>query len=162
MVGKDAMRFMMLIRKNDVEIDFDVVKIQEQSKDNPVFYVQYAHARCQSIIRNSSIKINNEYSVLSQLVEAEEVALIKFLALWPKTVEVAATTCEPHRIVFYLQELASLFHGLWNMGKVNKDYRFIIAENSDLSLARLMLINSVAIVLASALSVLNIDPAYEM
>jgi arginyl-tRNA synthetase len=160
MVGKDAMRFMMLIRKNDQEIDFDVVKVREQSKDNPVFYVQYAHARCQSIIRSSKIKV--EHEVLHLLVADEELQLIKFLALWPKTVELSAIHHEPHRIVFYLQELAALFHSLWHKGKTNKDFRFIIAENDSLSLARLMLIKSVAIVIASGLAVLNIDPINEM
>ncbi len=160
MVGKDAMRFMMLIRKNDQEIDFDVVKVQEQSKDNPIFYVQYAHARCQSIIRSS--KINLTHEVLHHLVADEELQLIKFLALWPKIVEASAIHHEPHRVVFYLQELAALFHSLWHKGKTNKDFRFIIAENDDLSLARLMLIKSVAIVIASALAVLNIEPINEM
>jgi arginyl-tRNA synthetase len=160
LVGKDAMRFMMLIRKNDQEIDFDVVKVQEQSKDNPIFYVQYAHARCQSIIRSSTVNLTHE--VLHHLVADEELQLIKFLALWPKIVEASAINHEPHRVVFYLQELAALFHSLWHKGKTNKDFRFIIAENDDLSLARLMLIKSVAIVIASALAVLNIEPINEM
>jgi arginyl-tRNA synthetase len=162
MVGKDAIRFMMLIKKNDMALDFDVEKVREQSKDNPIFYVQYAHARCQSIIRLSTQKLDDNYQVLKKITSDAEIDLIKLLANWPKMVEAAAYHHEPHRIVFYLQELASSFHSLWNRGKDQKDMRFIIENDDELSKARLMMVHAVAGVIASGLSILSIEPVNEM
>lgn len=161
-VGKDAVRFMMLVKTNDMALDFDIEKVKEQSKDNPVFYVQYAYARCQSIIRLSPQKLDNNYKVLDKITSNLELDLIKFLAIWPKVVETAAIYKEPHRIVFYLQELAANFHSLWNKGKDQKDMKFIIENDDELSKARLMIIYAISYVIASGLSVLNIDPANEM
>jgi arginyl-tRNA synthetase len=162
MVGKDAMRFMMLIKKNDMALDFDVEKVREQSKDNPIFYVQYASARCHSIIRLSPQKLDDNYCLLKKITSDAEINLIKLLATWPKIVEAAALHREPHRIVFYLQELAASFHNLWNRGKDQKDMRFIIENDDEISKARLMIVHGVAIVIASGLAVLSIDPVNEM
>jgi arginyl-tRNA synthetase len=170
MVGKDALRFMMLTRKNDMVMDFDIDKVKEQSKDNPVFYVQYAHARCQSILRNARDDfplshtrfLERNYDDLKHLISEYELELIKFLASWPRIVESAAIHYEPHRIVFYLLDLAALFHGLWNKGKEDKSLRFIINSNLELSTARLLLVQAVTTVIASGLFVLNIEPANEM
>ena len=119
-VGKDVVRFIMLTRRNDQSLDFDFKKVMEKSKENPVFYVQYAHARCNSIFRSSKIKEEQLISNQSKLLKDEnEIELIKFIALWPRTLELAAKNHEPHRICYYLIELSSIFHSLWNKGKEN-------------------------------------------
>ncbi len=169
-VGKDIIRFIMLTRKNDMVLDFDLAKVKEQSKDNPIFYVQYAHARTQSIRRMAqqecpeAVKLadKRDISLLNLIESEEELQLLKRMAEWPRLVEAAALSYEPHRIAFYLQELAAEFHGLWNKGKDNAILRFIIADNVELSAARLMLVEAFANVIASGLDVFCIEAKKEM
>lgn len=165
-VGKDVTRFIMLTRRQDMAIDFDFVKVLEQSKDNPVFYVQYAHARAHSVLRHGQ----SLYGPLDHLKEAKidllndenELTVMKLLAQWPRQVEAAALNREPHRITNYLYEVAALFHALWNKGKDNVELRFIDQDKPDLTLARFALVKAVAIVLASGLRLLSITPLEEM
>ncbi|PCI37831.1 MAG: arginine--tRNA ligase [Rhodospirillaceae bacterium] len=169
-VGKDVVRFIMLTRKNDAGLEFDFAKVTEQSRDNPVFYVQYAHARVNSVMRMAveelSADVVNDDAIhgasLERLDDAAELSLIKLLAQWPRMVESAATAHEPHRVAFYLGDLAAEFHALWNKGKDNKGLRFIIADDVDLTLARLAMIRAVANVIASGLQVFGVTPVKEM
>ena len=169
-VGKDAFRFVMLTRRNDQALDFDFAKVVEQSKDNPVFYVQYAHARARSVLRHAAEQFPAEQlcpqalaaAPLARLTDPAELALIRHLASWPRLVESAAETHEPHRIAFYLQELAAAFHGLWNKGKDDSSLRFILADAPELTLARLTLVQAVAFVVASGLKVFGVEPVEEM
>ena len=163
-VGPDVTRFVMLTRKNDAPLDFDFDKALEQSKDNPVFYVQYAHARVHSVLA----KANNPSDSALQgadfglLSTPAEMGLIKKLAEWPRLAELAATHHEPHRIAFYLFELASDFHALQHLGKVDPALRFILADQPALSQARLAMIRSVAVVISAGLGILGITPKNEM
>lgn len=169
-VGSDAVRFMMLYRKNDAPLDFDFAKVTEQSKDNPVFYVQYAHARSHSVFRQVMRDIGDlavdEASLLaadvSLLVDESELGLVKKMAEFPRIVEAAAATHEPHRIAFYLYDLASHFHSHWNRGKDRKELRFINPKNRELTLARLALVKAVASVLASGLAIIGAGAPEEM
>jgi arginyl-tRNA synthetase len=172
-VGRDAVRFDMLFRKNDAVLDFDLAKVIEQSRDNPVFYVQYAHARAQSVFRNAREVLPDlppdaraRAAMLAQVPmgfsEAEEFALMKRLALYPRTVEAAALAHEPHRIAFYLFDLASEFHALWTRGKDMPHLRFIIQDDPQLTMMRLALIHGVASVLASGLDLLGVEAPAEM
>ncbi len=169
-VGKDVMRFIMLTRKNDAQLDFDVEKVKEQSKDNPVFYVNYAYARAASVRRRAREMFPNRDLSLSALAKADfsllndeaEVALIRLLAEFPRQVEVAAAAHEPHRIAYYLNDVASAFHGLWNKGRENADLRFLEADKPEQSLARLALIEATAVVIASGLGIFGVTPAEEM
>ncbi len=169
-VGRDVVRFIMLTRKNDAPLEFDFAKVQEQSKDNPVFYVQYAHARACSALRNGSqqlpaLKLDDsslEKAPLSRLVDAGELALIRLMAGWPRVVESAAEAHEPHRVAFYLYDLASEFHAQWNRGNDDEALRFIVARDEELTAARLALVRAVAIVIASGLGVMGVAPVEEM
>lgn len=169
-VGKDVFRFVMLIRRNDHALDFDFAKVVEQSKDNPVFYVQYAHARARSVLRHAAEEFPIDKlppqmltsAPLTRLTDPAELALIRHLASWPRLVENAAETHEPHRIAFYLQELAAGFHGLWNKGKDDASLRFILTDAPDLTMARLALVQAVAHVIASGLKVFGVEPVEEM
>ena len=163
-VGIDAVRFTMLTRKSDAPLDFDLELLKEKSNDNPVYYVQYAHARSKSVMKNASELSNlpKDKPNLLLLSNEHELTLIKKLAKWPDVVFSAAKLCEPHRVSFYLLEVAEAFHSLWNMGKTNESLRFIIEDNLDLTCARLALIRSTSCVIASGLSVLGIKPANEM
>jgi len=169
-VGTPSMRFMMLYRKNDAQLDFDFVKVQEQSKDNPVFYVQYAHARTQSVFRNvqadmPGLEIGREALLdadLGQLTDDFELALIKRMAHFPRTVEAAAHAHEPHRIAFFLHEVASDFHTLWNRGKESPQSRFILERNKNVTMARLALVAAVADVLRTGLGLLGVEAVNEM
>jgi arginyl-tRNA synthetase len=165
-VGKDVTRFMMLIRRQDMPIDFDFVKVTEQSRDNPVFYVQYAHARACSVLRHVKTifpEVENFSEIkISLLTDDAELGMIKLLASWPQQVEVAALAREPHRIANYLYDVASLFHALWNKGKEHVHLRFIDPENKDLTMARMGLVQSVATVIASGLVLFGITPVEEM
>jgi arginyl-tRNA synthetase len=169
-VGKDVFRFVMLTRRNDQTLDFDFAKVIEQSKDNPVFYVQYAHARARSVMRHAAeVFAGGQLSPeslakapLERLTDPMELALIRHLASWPRLVESAAETHEPHRIAFYLQDLAAHFHGLWNKGKDEASLRFIQQHAPELSLARLALVQAMAFVVASGLRVFGVTPAEEM
>lgn len=170
-VGKDVLRFVMLTRKSDVVLDFDLKKVTEQSRDNPVFYVQYAHARAYSVFRNASEDMPGilkdgtgavTLEQLSLLKDESELALIKTIAQWPRVVESAAITVEPHRIAFYLQELAAAFHALWNLGKEDESLRFIIEKDKNLTTARLALVKACAVTIASGLRVIGVEPVMEM
>jgi arginyl-tRNA synthetase len=169
-VGRNVFRFIMLTRRNDQALDFDFAKVMEQSKDNPVFYVQYAHARAASVLRLareqfSDAELRSESlaeSRLDRLAVAEELGLVKLLASWPRLVESAAETHEPHRIAFYLHDLAAQFHMLWNKGKDDARLRFLIAEERELSLARLALVQGIKHVIASGLRVFGVEPVEEM
>jgi arginyl-tRNA synthetase len=165
-VGKDVMRFIMLTRKSDVTLDFDLVKVKEQSKDNPVFYVQYAHARICSVMRNAAengIDVSGlACADLASLTDAGEIALIKAMARWPRVVESAAEAHEPHRIATYLHELASDFHGHWNRGKDDPSLRFIVDDDATATRARLALIDGVRQVIAAGLAIFGVDPVEEM
>jgi len=169
-VGKDVFRFVMLTRRNDQTLDFDFAKVVEQSKDNPVFYVQYAHARARSVLRLAAASLPEERldpeslgnGPLALLDDPSELALIRLLASWPRMVEGAAAAHEPHRLAFYLQEVAALFHGLWNKGKDDAGLRFIQSGARDVTLARLALVQAVAFVVASGLNVFGVEPAEEM
>ena len=173
-VGKDAVRFMMLYRKNDAVLDFDLAKVIEQSRDNPVFYVQYGHARGRSVFRNAREVVPDLPSEqtarasalaaapLDRLDDAGELALMRRLALYPRLVEAAAIAHEPHRIAFYLYELASDFHAQWNRGKDSPHLRFIIQNDPQMTMARLALVQGVVTVLASGLGVLGVEAPEEM
>ena len=168
--GKDVVRFIMLTRKNDSQMDFDLDKALEQSRDNPVFYVQYAHARCHSVLRNAAEVIDASKLTAERLVKADfsvlddtsEIEIIRMLASWPKAVEAAAEAHEPHRVAFYLNDLASLFHGLWNKGKDNARLRFIDEHDLAATSARLALVTAVATVISSGLQVIGVTPLEEL
>jgi arginyl-tRNA synthetase len=169
-VGVDAVRFMMLFRKNDAALEFDLSKVIEQSKDNPVFYVQYAHARAKSVLRQgvttiSGIDISSDALAAAELGLLEdpgEIALIKLLAQYPRIVEAAALSHEPHRIAFYLHDLAASLHSHWTRGKDRPQLRFLNEERTDLTVARLALVTAVAMVLASGLGILGVSAPEEM
>ena len=169
-VGKDVVRFIMLTRKNDQAIDFDFQKVTEQSRDNPVFYVQYAHARSRSVMRLSAESIPRNLLTpqalaqgnLGRLTDPSEIGLIRMLANWPRVVEGAAEAHEPHRLAFYLYDLAAEFHQLWNKGKDDATLRFIIAGEDETTRARLALVQAVATVIASGLAVFGVEPVEEM
>jgi arginyl-tRNA synthetase len=169
-VGRDVVRFMMLTRKNDAPLDFDFELAMEQSKDNPVFYVQYAHARIHSVLRRVADEMPDlavdmetlREADLSGLTDSAELDLIKQMATWPRAVEIAAQAREPHRIAFYLNELASAFHALWNKGNAEPKLRFIMAEDGGMTQARLALIQGVALVLASGLAIMGVEPVEKM
>ncbi|ASX27594.1 arginine--tRNA ligase [Rickettsia sp. MEAM1 (Bemisia tabaci)] len=168
-VGKDIIRFMMLTRENNKTLDFDLVKVKEQSKENPIFYVQYAHVRTLSILSKAMETIPQSYNSfeastydLSLLSSEEEIEIIKLLASWTKTLETAAKYFEPHRVAFYLINLASKFHALWNFGKENNDYRFIIENNVELTTARLALAKAIQKIIASGLEVIGVEPMERM
>ena len=173
-VGRDAVRFMMLYRKNDAVLDFDLAKVIEQSRDNPVFYVQYGHARGRSVFRNAREVVPDLPSdaaarasalagaPLERLDDPGELGLMRRLALYPRLVEAAASAHEPHRIAFYLYELASDFHAQWNRGKDASYLRFIIQNDPQMTLARLALVQGVVTVLASGLAILGVEAPEEM
>lgn len=155
-VGADATRFLMLTRKANETIDFDFAKVKEQTKDNPVFYVQYAHARAHSVLRNAALEGFAPATNHQPSATPAELALLRKLAEWPRVVEQAALAHEPHRIAYYLQELAAEFHGLWAQVK------FIVPEDKNLTQARLAMVNAVAIVVASGLHVFGVQPVESM
>jgi arginyl-tRNA synthetase len=169
-VGPDPIRFMMIYRKNDAPLDFDFQKVTEQSKDNPVFYVQYAHARTCSIFRQAGAEVPQLASSaealagapLDRLTDTGEMALIRRLAEYPRVVEAAAGSHEPHRLAFYLHDLASDFHGHWNRGKELPQLRFINPAEPDTTQARLALIHAIKLVLSSGLTILGVNSPEEM
>ncbi len=161
-VGADALRFIMLTRKNDAPFDFDLAKVIEQSKDNPIFYVQYAHARCASVLRQAGDFGDLKDAKLVELVDQSEIDLMKKIANFPRIIEMAATHFEPHRIAFYLQELAAEFHALWNKGMENQSLRFIIADRPELTKARLAMICAYKKIVAEGLAIFNIKAVEEM
>src|SRR5579883_453707 len=169
-VGKDVVRFIMLTRKNDAPLDFDLAKVVEQSRDNPVFYVQYAHARCHSVMRNlreamPDLDLAPESLAkqgLERLTDPLELALIKMLAGWPRQIEAAAEAHEPHRLAFYLYDLAATFHGLWTKGREEPRLRFIIEGDPVLTGARLALVRGVQLVIAAGLGIFGVEAVEEM
>jgi arginyl-tRNA synthetase len=173
-VGRNAVRFMMLYRKNDAVLEFDLAKVIEQSRDNPVFYVQYGHARGRSVFRNvreflpdlpeepDALVQALAKAPLDRLEDSGELSLMRRLALYPRLLEGAALAHEPHRIAFYLYELASDFHTQWNRGKDMPHLRFIMQNDREMTLARLALVQGVVTVLASGLATLGVDAPEEM
>ncbi|RWM30119.1 arginine--tRNA ligase [Mesorhizobium sp.] len=168
-VGRDPIRFMMLYRKNDAPLDFDFAKVTEQSKDNPVFYVQYASARCHSVFRQASEQLgeanfdrNRLVASVSSLTDEGEIGLIRKLAEYPRLIESAALALEPHRLAFYLYDLASSFHAHWNRGTDNPDLRFVKVNDPQLTYARLGLVQAVSDVLTSGLTLIGADAPTEM
>jgi arginyl-tRNA synthetase len=173
-VGKDAVRFMMLYRKNDAVLDFDLAKVIEQSRENPVFYVQYGHARGHSVFRNAREVVPElpeeagaraaflEGAAVERLTDPAELDLLRRLALYPRIIEAAAMAHEPHRIAFYLYDLASEFHALWTRGRDLPYLRFIINNDAEITKARLALVQGVVSVLASGLAILGVHAPDEM
>ncbi len=173
-VGRDAVRFDMLYRKNDAVLDFDLAKVIEHSRENPVFYVQYGHARAESVFRNARADIPDlpetpeararwlEKAPLDRLSDSGELSILRRIALFPRMVEAAAAAHEPHRIAFYLYELASEFHAHWTRGKDLPHLRFIIQNDPQTTMARLALVQGIATVLASGLAVLGVEAPQEM
>ncbi len=173
-VGRDAVRFDMLYRKNDAALDFDLAKVIEASRDNPVFYVQYGHARGQSVFRNARAEMPDlpaddaaraewlKGAPLAALSDPGELSLLRKIALYPRMVEAAATAHEPHRIAFYLYELASEFHAQWTRGKDLPHLRFIIQNDPQTTMARLAMVQGIVIVLASGLALLGVEAPEEM
>ena len=173
-VGRDAVRFDMLYRKNDAVLDFDLAKVIEQSRDNPVFYVQYGHARGKSVFRNAREVVPGlpegaagraaflSRAPLERLEDEAEIGLMKKIAAYPRVVEAAAAAHEPHRVAFYLYELASEFHALWTRGKDVPYLRFIIFDDPQMTVARLALVQGVVTVLASGLGLLGVEAPEEM
>jgi len=158
-VGPDAVRFIMLMRKPDAQMEFDLNAAVAQTRDNPVFYVQYAHARCRSVLRAAGKVDCDDYASLRA---PEELALIRRLVAWPRMVEQAAEAREPHRIAFYLYELAGEFHALWNAGREDANLRFLQAEKPVETAAKVALVAATAVVLRSGLAVLGVKPVEEM
>jgi arginyl-tRNA synthetase len=169
-VGAGVFRFIMLTRRNDAQLDFDLEKVTEQSRENPVFYVQYAHARCCSVMRHAALELGEgqvtdeglRSANCKRLTDPSELDLIKTMAGWPRIVESAAEAHEPHRVAFYLQDLAALFHMLWNKGKDDAHLRFIHLSDPQLTLARLALVRAVQLVIASGLQVIGVEPVEEL
>jgi arginyl-tRNA synthetase len=169
-VGRDPVRFMMIYRKNSEPLDFDFAKVTEHSKDNPVFYVQYAHARCESIYRQAhevypELDLANlpfDDKIASLIDDPAELQLVAKLAEYPRIIEAAAVSQEPHRVAYYLYDLAGVFHGHWNKGKENVGLRFINDKNRELTVARLGLVRAVASVLKSGLGITGTAAPDEM
>lgn len=165
-VGPDVVRFTMLTRKNDAAFDFDLVKATEQSRDNPVWYVQYANARTHSVVRQAAAAgIGPEAlsgAVLDRLTDSGELALIRLITQWPRQVEAAAMAHEPHRIAFFLYDLAAAFHSHWTRGSKEPELKFVIEGDADLTRARLALVQAVGFVIGSGLKVFGVTPVDEM
>jgi arginyl-tRNA synthetase len=162
-VGKDVVRFMMLTRRSDAPLDFDFAKVVEASKDNPVFYVQYAHARIGSLKRKAAdAGVDLGAPADLSLLDDEELALVKLAAQYPRAVESAAMAHEPHRIAFYLNDLAAAFHALWNRGNDDPERRFLVENNPQVSRARLELANGIGQIIRSGLDLMGVEAAEEM
>jgi arginyl-tRNA synthetase len=169
-VGADGVRFMMLTRKNDAPLDFDFQKVTEQSRDNPVFYLQYAHARIASVFRNAAEDLGAgaiddaalAAADLALLEDGAELQIIKRLAEYPRMIEQAAAAHEPHRVAFYLNELAGDFHALWNKGKESPQLRFISKDRLDVTVARLALLRAIRYVVGNGLRILGVRPVEVM
>jgi len=162
-VGKDSVRFMMLNRSNDAEIDFDFEKVTEKSKDNPVFYVQYAYARINSIFRVLDLDLQKNIKAKDKkfIFNEHEINILKKIAEWPKCVELSSSKLEPHRIPFYLYELVTLFHSYWNMGKENKELKFI-NERNNFNSSRIILLQALSIVIKNGMSILGVSTPSKM
>jgi arginyl-tRNA synthetase len=173
-VGRSAVRFDMLYRKNDAVLDFDLAKVIEASRENPVFYVQYGHARGQSVFRNARVEMPDlpedkaaraakfKNADFGKLTDTGELSLLRKLALYPRMIESAAAAHEPHRVAFYLYELASEFHAQWTRGKDLPHLRFIIQNDPETTMARLALVEGIVTILASGLALLGVEAPDEM
>jgi arginyl-tRNA synthetase len=162
-VGKDVVRFTMLTRKADAQMDFDFAKVVEASKDNPVFYVQYAHARIRSIARRiGEAGIDCTGTPDLDRLDAEELALVKLAAQFPRVVESAAAAREPHRIAFYLYDLAAAFHAFFNMGNDRPDRRVLVADDPATTCARLYLIDAIGQIIRNGLGIMGVTASEEM
>jgi arginyl-tRNA synthetase len=162
-VGKDVVRFMMLTKRADTPLDFDFAKVVEASKDNPVFYVQYAHARIRSLQRKAAdAGVSLDSAADLDLLDAEELALVKAAAQYPRVVESAAMAHEPHRIAFYLYDLAAEFHALWNRGNDDPDRRFLLENNPQVSRARLELARAIGQIIRNGLKIMGVEAVEEM
>ena len=169
-VGIDAVRFMMLYRKNDAALEFDLAKVIEQSRDNPVFYVQYAHARGRSVLRTAAAAVPEldlapdalAIADLAALSDVGEIAIARLIAQYPRVVDAAVSAHEPHRVAFHLYELAGAFHAQWNRGKDQPQLRFVNEEERDLTKARLGLVSASTAVLKSGLGLLGVSAPDEM
>ena len=162
-VGKDSVRFMMLNRSNDVELDFDFQKVTEKSKENPVFYVQYAYARINSIFRSLNLNLETKIKLLNNkyILNKYEIDILIKISEWPRCVELSSERLEPHRIPFYLYELVTLFHSYWTLGKDNKELRFIL-ENNDINTLRLTLLQALGIVIKNGMTILGVSTPKSM
>lgn len=165
-VGGGVMRFIMLTRQSNQTLEFDYAKALDQSKDNPYFYVQYAHARACSVLKHAAEMFGERTDApqvdLARLDRPETLNVLKILAQWPRIVEQAAQAREPHRVAFYLQEVASTFHGWWNMGRDDATLRFLIEDDAELSFAHLALVTAVQTTIASAMQVIGVEPLSEL
>ena len=160
-VGKDSVRFMMLNRSNDVELDFDFKQVLEKSKDNPVYYIQYAYARINSIFKSSKLDINKKIESKIFTFNDHELNILKKISQWPQCIELSTNKLEPHRIPFFLYELATMFHSYWNMGKVNSELRFISDGNKP-NYSRLSLLQAIAIVIENGMLILGVSTPNRM
>ena len=162
-VGRDSVRFMMLNRSNDVELNFDFEKVNEKSKDNPVFYVQYAYARINSIFRVLKLDIENDIKLVNEdfTLNQYEIEILKKISEWPRCVEISSFKFEPHRIPFYLYDLVTLFHSYWNLGTEKKEFRFVLKNNS-LNNSRLLLLQALFIVIRNGMSILGVSTPKSM
>ncbi|MAJ23020.1 MAG: arginine--tRNA ligase [Candidatus Pelagibacter sp. TMED64] len=162
-VGKDVIRFIMLNRNNEVELDFDFNKVTEKTKDNPVFYVQYAYARINSIFRNLKIKIDSNISLSDEKFYLDKYAIdiLKKISEWPKCVEISLNRLEPHRITYYLYELSTLFHSYWNLGDGNDEYKFVISDKPQ-SKSKLLLLQSFCVVIENGMKILGVSTPSKM
>ncbi|MET0588026.1 MAG: arginine--tRNA ligase [Novosphingobium sp.] len=161
-VGKDVVRFTMLTRKPEAQMDFDFAKVVEASKDNPVFYVQYCHARIRSNLRKAAAEGFTPSDANLHLLGAEELEVVKLMAQFPRLVEAAAAAREPHRVAFFLYDLAAAFHGYYNLGNDNPEKRFIVAQNGDLTAARLYLAAQIGQLVRNGLALLGVEAVEEM
>jgi arginyl-tRNA synthetase len=161
-VGKDVVRFTMLTRKPEAQMDFDFAHVVEASKDNPVFYVQYAHARIRSTLRKGAAEGHSPSSEKLDLLGDEELELVKLAAQFPRLVEAAASAREPHRIAFYLYDLAAALHAYWNLGNDRPDKRFILADKPDMTAARLFLGQQIGQIIRNGLAILGVEAVEEM
>jgi arginyl-tRNA synthetase len=168
-VGRDAIRFTMLTRKGDAQMDFDLDQVLAQTRENPVFYVQYAHARCRSVLRMAAEQLGTlpddaalAQTPLDSLADSPELTLLRRLASWPRTVEAAAQNREPNRIAFFLYDLAGDFHMLWNRGRDDSALRFLQPDQPEGTLARLALVAATALVIRSGLAVMGVTPVEEL
>ncbi len=162
-VGRDSVRFIMLNRSNDVELDFDFEKVTEKSKDNPVFYVQYAYARINSVFRLEKLDLEKDLksSIKNLTFNKHDIEILKKIAEWPKCIELSVHKLEPHRIPFYLYDLATLFHSYWNLGSKNPEYKFL-HKNPDVKNSRLILLKALSIVIKNGMKVLGVSTPKSM
>ena len=162
-VGKDSVRFMMLNRSSDVELDFDFKQVTEKSKDNPVFYVQYAYARINSVFRLVNLKLDSKIKIDSKkfILNEHEIQIAKKISEWPKCVDISSKKLEPHRITFYLYELVTLFHSYWNLGKDNKVFRFV-NEDKTFNKEKLILLQALSIVIKNGMSIIGVSTPKRM